>query len=162
MQKNDMKVLMSSNSDEWTTPDDLFKELNRNFSFTLDTATNGENSKCDKFFTPSENGLIQSWEGERTFTNPPHSIISDWVKKNYEESKKDTQPKVMLIPARTDTQYFSKYCSLASNLYFIKGRLKFSDSKNSAPFPSVIVVFHSLREGTRNVQWCDKEFKEFW
>ena len=48
----------------------------------------------------------------------------------------------MLIPARTDTKYFHNYIyKKATEIRFIKGRLKFGDAKNSAPFPSMVVIF---------------------
>lgn len=51
---------------------------------------------------------------------------------------------VMLVPARTDTRWFHDYCYNKPyvELRFIKGRLKFSNAKNSAPFPSMLVIFH--------------------
>ena len=48
---------------------------------------------------------------------------------------------VMLLPARTDTKYFHEYIYNKQTIYFLKGRLKFSNSKTPAPFPSMIVVF---------------------
>jgi site-specific DNA-methyltransferase (adenine-specific) len=156
-------ALFTSKSDEYSTPDDLFQGLNRNFNFSLDTASTKENAKCKKYFVKGDNALSRSWKGERTFTNPPYSAIKDWVKKNYEESKLDPgNPKVMLIPARCDTKYWHDYVMRAASIYFIKGRLKFSNSKNSAPFPSAIVVFHGFQEGKRNVQGCDRKFQRFW
>jgi site-specific DNA-methyltransferase (adenine-specific) len=79
------------------------------------------------------------------FCNPPYgSVIKDWVKKAHDEGyvykRKDTVV-VMLIPARTDTKYFHNYILGKAEIRFIKGRLKFGDSKNSAPFPSMIVIF---------------------
>jgi site-specific DNA-methyltransferase (adenine-specific) len=47
----------------------------------------------------------------------------------------------MLIPSRTDTQWFHKHIYKQAEIRFIKGRLKFGDSQNSAPFPSMVVVF---------------------
>jgi site-specific DNA-methyltransferase (adenine-specific) len=47
----------------------------------------------------------------------------------------------MLIPARTDTKYWHEYVMKAEMVFFIKGRLKFGDSENCAPFPSAVVVF---------------------
>jgi site-specific DNA-methyltransferase (adenine-specific) len=74
--------------------------------------------------------------------NPPYSNIKDWVKKCYEENLRGAKI-VLLIPARTDTKYFHQYIyhNVNAEIRFIKGRLKFSDSKNSAPFPSMVVVF---------------------
>jgi site-specific DNA-methyltransferase (adenine-specific) len=51
----------------------------------------------------------------------------------------------MLIPARTDTRYWHDYVMKAAEIHFVKGRLKFGDSKNSAPFPSAVVVFDHNR-----------------
>lgn len=48
---------------------------------------------------------------------------------------------VLLIPARTDTIYFHEYIYNKAEIRFLKGRLKFGGSKNSAPFPSMVVVF---------------------
>lgn len=76
------------------------------------------------------------------FCNPPYGReIKDWVRKCYEESKKPNTVVVMLIPARTDTAYFHEYIYKRAEVRFIRGRLKFGDAKNSAPFPSMVVVF---------------------
>lgn len=78
--------------------------------------------------------------GWRTFCNPPYGrVIGDWVKKAYEESRNGLV--VMLLPARTDTKWFHEYIYGKAEIRFLKGRLKFGDSVNSAPFPSMIVVF---------------------
>ena len=73
--------------------------------------------------------------------NPPYSKeIGIWLKKAYEESLKRSKV-ICLIPSRTDTIYWHEYCMKASEIRFIKGRLKFGDSTNSAPFLSAIVIF---------------------
>ena len=135
-------VMFSSKTDLWATPQDFFNELNKEFNFTLDPCATPENAKCTKYFTEEDDGLIQDWEGHVVFCNPPYGRqISKWVKKCYEESKKENTLCVMLIPSRTDTKYFHEYIYNKSEIRFVKGRLKFGDSKNSAPFPSMIVVF---------------------
>ena len=76
--------------------------------------------------------------------NPPYGrAIKNWLKKAYEEGQKPNTTVVCLIPARTDTRYWHDYVMKAQAVYFIKGRLKFGDSNNSAPFPSAVVVFTS-------------------
>lgn len=136
-------VMFSSKTDLWATPQEFFDKLNAEFGFTLDPCATHENAKCDKYFTIKENGLKQDWQGETVFCNPPYGrAIKDWVKKCYEESRKENTTVVMLIPARTDTKYFHEYIyHEAKEIRFIKGRLKFGDAKNSAPFPSMVVVF---------------------
>ena len=137
--------MFSSKTDLWATPQDFYDELNKEFNFTLDPCATTENAKCDKFYTIKENGLNQNWEGEVVFCNPPYGrAIKDWVKKCYEESKKPNTTVVMLIPARTDTIYFHEYIyHNVKVIRFIKGRLKFGNSTNSAPFPSAIVIFNN-------------------
>jgi len=135
------KVLFSSKSDEWETPQDLFDKLNREFEFDLDVCATKENTKCRNWYGEELDGLKQNWQGHIVFCNPPYSQISDWVKKASEEVNSDTKI-IMLIPARVDTQWFHKYIYNKAEIRFIKGRLKFGDSKNSAPFPSMVVIFN--------------------
>lgn len=135
-------IMFSSATDLWSTPQDFFDELNAEFNFTLDPCATRENAKCARFFTVEDDGLKQDWQGETVFCNPPYGReIGKWVKKCYEESKKPGTTVVMLIPARTDTSYFHDYIyGKAREIRFIRGRLKFGDAKNSAPFPSMVVV----------------------
>ena len=79
------------------------------------------------------------------FCNPPYSKISDWCAKAFYETKKDNTLVVLLIPSRTDTRYFHDYIYGRAEIRFVKGRLKFGDSKNSAPFPSMIVIFRGAK-----------------
>lgn len=137
------KVLFSSANDVWATPQNLFDEPDQEFNFTLDPCALPDNAKCAKYYTPAEDGLAQSWGGEQVFCNPPYGRkIYDWVRKAYNESKKPGTTVVMLIPARTDTRYFHDFIyHQAKEIRFIKGRLKFGNAKNAAPFPSMIVIF---------------------
>ncbi len=137
------KVMFSSETDLWSTPQDFFDELNAEFHFTLDPCATRENAKCARFFTVEDDGLKQDWQGETVFCNPPYGReIGKWVKKCYEEAQKPDTIVVMLIPARTDTAWFHDYIyHKAKEIRFIRGRLKFGDAKNSAPFPSMVVVF---------------------
>lgn len=96
-------ILYSRNSDEWSTPDDIFKKLDAEFKFNLDPCATKENAKCQRFFTKKNDGLKMSWGGQRVFCNPPYSEISVWVEKAYKESLKDNTVVVMLVPSRTDT-----------------------------------------------------------
>ncbi len=137
-----MAVMFSSKTDLWETPQQFYDELDREFNFTLDPCATPKNAKCQKYYTATENGLKQNWQGETVFCNPPYGReIKHWVEKCYKESLKPNTTVVMLIPARTDTAYFHDYIYGKAELRFIRGRLKFSNSKNSAPFPSMVVVF---------------------
>jgi len=139
-----IELHFSSKTDDWATPQDFFDNLNKTFNFTLDPCASHENHKCAKYYTKDDDGLSKSWEGETAFMNPPYGReIGKWVKKAYDESKHATV--VCLIPARTDTAYWHDYC-MKGEITFIRGRLKFGNSKQSAPFPSAVVVFKRLLE----------------
>ena len=136
-------ALFSSETDQWATPAALFSELDREFHFNLDPCADAHNHKCAKDFTKQDKGLSQ-WRGGgyRVFCNPPYGRdIGKWVRKSYEEGHKENTIVVMLIPARTDTKYFHDYILHRAEVRFISGRLKFGEAKNSAPFPSMIVIF---------------------
>lgn len=144
MLQKDLDVMFSHKSDEWSTPQHIFDKLNQKYNFTLDPASDGANNKCAKHFTMKENGLTQNWHGETVFINPPYSKTYDWVKKAYHEVLTGDTTVVMLLPARTDTKWFHEFCMdpvLVESISFIKGRLKFGNQKNSAPFPSMIIEF---------------------
>lgn len=136
------KGLFSSNSDMWATPQALFDILNNEFHFTLDPCAVKENAKCEFFYSPEQDGLKQDWGGEVVFCNPPYGKeISKWVEKCSNEAKKPNTKVVMLIPARTDTSYFHDFIYNKAEIRFIRGRVKFGNSKQGAPFPSMIVIF---------------------
>lgn len=137
-------VGFSSGSSEWDTPQDFFDKLNAQFDFTLDPCATEANAKCDKYFTPEDDGLSQSWKGHTVFVNPPYGRgIGVWLKKGYEESKQHNTMVVMLIPSRTDTKWWHDYVMKAKEVHLVRGRLKFGSSENAAPFPSAVAVFHS-------------------
>lgn len=137
------RILFSSEKEDWETPLDLYKKLNDEFHFTLDPCANEFNHKCDNYYTVENDGLKQNWGGQIVFCNPPYGRkIYEWVKKAYEESQKSNTTVVLLIPSRTDTKYFHEFLYKKENveLRFLKGRLKFSGSENSAPFPSLVAI----------------------
>ena len=138
------ELMFSSKTDMWSTPQKFYDKLNDEFNFTLDPCATEDNAKCDNFFTVDDDGLKQDWSGNIVFCNPPYGrAIKDWVKKSYEESLKNNTTVVMLIPSRTDTIYFHDFIYGKAEIRFIKGRLKFGDAKNSAPFPSIVVIYRN-------------------
>lgn len=148
------EALLSSKNLNWCTPPEFFSELDREFHFNLDPAATDKSAKCANYFTPADDGLKADWGGCCVFCNPPYGRqIGDWVRKGYEESRKPGTVVVMLIPARTDTAYFHDYIfhGKADEVRFLRGRLKFTDedgtAKDSAPFPSAVVIWRSPDKG---------------
>lgn len=133
--------MFSSKTDLWTTPQEFYNKLNEEFGFTLDPASTHQNTKCKRHYTIDEDGLKQDWGGEVVFCNPPYGrSVGEWARKCYEESKKPDTRVVLLIFARTDTKWWHQYC-MNGEIRFVKGRLKFGDSKNAAPAPSAVIIF---------------------
>ena len=137
------QALLTSKDQTWTTPKAFFEELNNEFKFTLDAFASDENALCESYFTEEQNSLQQDWSGHTVFMNPPYGrMIGKCVAKAWEEAQKGTTV-VALIPARTDTTYWHDYIfGHATDIRYIKGRLKFGDGKNPAPFPSAVVVWN--------------------
>jgi|SRR6185312_14472580 len=134
-----MDVHYSSATDDWATPQDLFDELNIEFSFDIDVCALPTSAKCKRFFSPQDDGLSKAWTGN-CWMNPPYGdVIGDWVAK----AKKSAEAGacvVCLVPARVDTNWWWDNCRFGE-IRFLRGRLKFGNSPNSAPFPSAVVIF---------------------
>jgi phage N-6-adenine-methyltransferase len=140
------KLMFSSQSGDWKTPQDLFDQLDKEFDFTLDVCVGVDDAplKAD-MLRFHYHGLSNSWKVFDTrnvcYMNPPYGReITKWLYKAMIESLHNHVTVVALLPARTDTKWFWKYCA-QREIRFIKGRLKFSNHQNSAPFPSMVVIF---------------------
>lgn len=141
-------VHFSSQTCIWATPDGVFSDLNSEFGFTLDVCAIAENAKCERFFCPDDDGLLMPWSGT-CWCNPPYgNRIGDWCEKAYREAFNGATT-VLLLPARTDTRWFHNWILGKAEIRFIKGRLKFGDAANSAPFPSMIVIYRPENLETR-------------
>lgn len=135
-------VLISSDSEEWPTPLDLFGQLEHEFGpFDLDPAATEENAKARRYFTRADNGLVQRWDAGRIYLNPPYGrTIGKWVQKAFEASQSGSTV-VCLLPARTDSIWFHEY-AVKGEVRFIRGRLKFNAGTGwNAPFASCVVIF---------------------
>jgi site-specific DNA-methyltransferase (adenine-specific) len=146
MDKATQATMFSSKSNEWETGDLFFNSLNDRFQFTLDAAATKDNAKCDNFFSIEDDALNKDWSNNIVFLNPPYGRkIGKWVEKAFDEGCKENTIVVVLIPSRTDTQFFHKFCMRAKEVHFVKGRLKFKnkmiEGEAPAPFPSMVVVF---------------------
>lgn len=135
-------ALFSSQTGEWETPQDRFDEWDKEFRFTLDAAATRQNAKCRRWYTMRGDALAKPWP-DRVWLNPPYGRgVGQWVEKARRESLKGSLV-VCLLPARTDTRWFHDHVwPDKAEVRFLKGRLRFGGSKNPAPFPSMLVIFH--------------------
>jgi len=140
-----LDVHFSSQTPEWSTPDDLFGELNEVFHFDLDACASCANAKCDRFFTKEQDALEQLWQGT-VWMNPPYGReIGKFMCKAYESSLAGATV-VCLVPSRTDTAWWHRFAK-SGQIIYLRGRLKFGGAQTSAPFPSAIVIFWGGRLG---------------
>lgn len=138
-------ALFTSKTGLWETPQEFFDKLNREFDFTLDACATPENAKCINFYSPEQDGLSMPWNG-RVWCNPPYGRqVGQWVKKAYMSAQTGALV-VMLLPARTDTAWFHDYIYRRAEIRYVRGRLKFGGSRNSAPFPSMVCVFRGEQD----------------
>lgn len=135
--------------DEWETPPDLYRTLNREFKFTLDPASTPENVLVGK---APKDGLAMSWAGERVYCNPPYSNWRPWVEKAKHEALNHTcKVAVLLLPVDTSTKAFHQYIwadhgpRVGVEVRFLKSRLKYYYKGKPGPHParfaSMVVVF---------------------
>ena len=146
MTKSSTGVHFSSQRLDWKTPKAVYQTLDSEFAFDFDP--------CPP--NPDFDGLSVDW-GNSNYVNPPYGReIPKWIEKGYKEYKKG-KTVVFLIPSRTDTRYWHDYIMKANEIRFIKGRLKFDDHKNSAPFPSAIVIFKSENVDSANMKGVEDD-----
>lgn len=122
--------LFTSLRGDWKTPKALYQALDAEFHFDFDPCP----------IKPKLDGLEIEW-GQTNFVNPPYGReIYKWIEKGFLENAKG-KTVVFLIPSRTDTRWWHSYIMQADEIRFIRGRLRFDDQKNAAPFPSAISIF---------------------
>ena len=143
------ELMFSSATDKWDTPADLVADLATVFDWDLDVCASGPNV-CENYYTEADNSLLKIWLG-LCWMNPPYGRgISQWVARAVGQSEAHRNTTVVcLVPARTDTKWFQNATYYASQVVFIRGRLKFGDATNSAPFPSAFIVFGEINDAQR-------------
>jgi phage N-6-adenine-methyltransferase len=147
-------LMFSRASDQWQTPPDVFGPLDVEFRFDLDVAALRANAQCDRYLGPDQarpdwrDGLLVSWArvASSCWMNPPYSQCRRFIAKAALEAQRGCTV-VALVPSRTCTRWWHQHIWFGSGprpgveVRFLKGRVKFLPSANSAPFPSVVIVF---------------------
>lgn len=151
------RALFTSRRTTWETPPDLFRQLDREFCFTLDVCASRRTTKCGLYFTPARDAFTQDWTG-RCWMNPPYGrAIGAWLMKARDAARRGATV-VCLVPARTDTAWWQDLVMRSSEVRLLRGRLRFVGAAAAAPFPSALVIFRPKAQTTRVVAWnwrCD-------
>lgn len=162
-------VLKSSNSNEWGTPPDLFDFFNKRFNFDLDAAAGAHNATVKNYFSKDKCAFSHEWNrhGSRVWLNPPYGRRCGlWIERAHDQAKRGKIRVVVLVMARTDTAAFHDHIMKAQELYFVRGRLKFTrEDGHTGPAPcgSVVAVFDGRWE-TRapQIKTLEKNAKNEW
>ena len=131
----------NGNGRHWETPPDVFDPLNREFAFTLDPCCTPQTAKCSKFYTESDDGLSQSWDGERVWMNPPYGReVYAWTRK-----ARDSGALVVgLLPGSCDLAWWHEDVVGRAEIRYIRGRVRFLTGgpyRASGFFASVICIW---------------------
>ncbi|WP_313390120.1 phage N-6-adenine-methyltransferase [Leclercia sp.] len=158
--------------DQWRTPDNIFWGINSMFGpFVLDLFSDGENSKCEAYYTAEDNALAQDWSARVTelngaaFANPPYSRASmhedeyitgmRYIMQHASAMRDKGGRFVFLIKAATSEVWWPED---ADHVAFIRGRIGFDlpmwfVPKNEKQVPSgaffagAVVVFDKTWRG---------------
>lgn len=119
--------------DRGTDPSFFLRMYERFDGFTLDVAAAAHNAKCERYYDREADGLVQSWQLDRVWCNPPYSHLEQWVSKAWEEHLKGCALIVMLLPAnRTEQQWWQTWVEPSRDrpdgrlrVEFLPGRMRF-------------------------------------
>lgn len=140
------KVSKSAASTVWETPPEVFDPVNDEFNFTLDVCATPQNAKCDRYLTEAKDGLLSSWDGEVCWCNPPYGKdVKKWCKKALDQSKKGTTT-VLLIPCKTNTNWWHDLVIPFAEIRFLRGRVRFIQDgvqyDNAYVWSLAFVIYH--------------------
>lgn len=134
-------------TDERRTPKAFFDYIERTVKvkFTIDIAANRKNTLCKKYYSQKDNALTKDWKGV-AWCNPPYSLSAEFIKQAAIVASVGRGSTFLLVASRTDQEWWKMTRTAYARLW-IRGRIKFVGSDNSAPFPSVIIVFKNGYQG---------------
>lgn len=158
--------------DRATTPENFTRFDQALGPFTIDVAAAAHNTKCARYFTYQDDGLRQSWAGERVWCNPPYSRIGHWVEKAWREHE-HTDGIAMLLPAnRTEQGWWQQMVEPYRDregsplaVTFLPGRMRFIQAgfdrigPNERPPFGVCLLTWGLDAAA--LRWTEQETLDF-
>lgn len=143
---------LDKNSDEFGTPQELWDELHKEFSFTCDAAASKENAKLPKFVTKEMDAFTWNFSGQRIWCNPPYNgagTVRKWVQLMEASVSAGAKLAVMLVPTKTEQEWFHGFLGKRSNeVRFCRGRLKFIGGESTARDSHMVLVIKPERKFT--------------
>jgi len=136
----------------WETPQKLFDNLNREFGFTLDVCALDYNAKCENYFSPEVDGLLQKWDGV-CWCNPPFDkTMGAWIEKAFNSAQKGATV-VCLFPGNYhDNDWWHSYVMRSSEIRYMRGRCLFHNNGKETSLRTLLVVFKPHCQGPPEVK----------
>lgn len=143
----------AASGSDWPTPPAFYDLLHEEFGFEVDVAASADNHRCPVWYSRKENGLAQAWVGV-VWCNPPYGReIAQWVEKAYHAAQKGATV-VMLLPVRSDTNWWHEFVLGVAEVRFLRGRLGFKGTRpGRAPFPSCVLIYRPGGEAGPRVSY---------
>lgn len=149
------KIAHSTGRDDWFTPRLFVSAVEKRYDrpFDLDVAATQHTRVCPAYLGPDHivparrDALRVRWRGF-CWCNPPYGrdVTWRWVQAAWHQAWRGFASTVILIPNRIGSDWFYRYGLRADELVILVGRLKFDDGEDSAPFDSVLLVYHAREQ----------------
>lgn len=120
----------ASRSDDWLTPPWLLHAVMDRFGLLkMDVSPSPYAQHVDGngkpvFEARAVDGLTGGW-ARTVWCNPPYSDIGAWVSKAIEQIDAACSISALLLPVRTDTEWWSRVCFTASRVIYLRHRVRF-------------------------------------
>lgn len=134
------KAKMSSLSQEYETPDEIFIPLNNEFKFELDGCASSKNHKVTNYYSKQDDCFTKKWN-KVTWVNPEFYTVRKFVKKAFEDSRDYDSTVVILILVKSNTNWWRDYIMKSKEVRFINQKVQFKNTAQGLRFPACIVVF---------------------
>ena len=146
----DMKV-------EYELPKELFNQACERFKVKpiLDVCATIDNTKCDHYFSPRQNGLIQKY-AMSFYCNPPFDDLMAWVTHCRYEAHLNNVDGLMLVPCYTDSNWWQwhigDHMQNVDDFWFLPKRVIFLENGKPAK--------NKYRVSCAFVLWRHKDFRD--
>ena len=136
--------------DNYETPQKIFNEICDTFRIypKLDVCATEQNSKCDQYFSKSDNSFLQNWSQD-FFMNCPYSNCKKWVKYAYLQHIKHNVNGLALLNVSTGAAYWHDFIFKKASIRFYQSRIKFElngIAQNNPRYDSAFICWSKRKE----------------
>jgi len=142
------KAKMTSNSQEYETPDEIFIPLHKEFNFKLDGCASKTNHKVDNYYSKEDDCFTKNWN-TTTWVNPEFYTVRKFIKKAYEDSEKFNTTIAILCMVKSNTNWWRDYVMKSKQVRFINQKIQFKGTEQGLRFPCCIVIFTPHDDDTK-------------